>query len=145
MKTIPINHSVFYARLTEYVMIHHPQRIKETDFITERAAAAARVFESSSIAGMSVEEAMAEADHTLFEGLLFSPFQLVREVVITEFDYTENDDELDEFTLQMLDNVQPLIAAHQPDDHFQGSTEYTELYNEIKESINQYLVRNGIQ
>lgn len=145
METTPLNHNVFTARLAQYIITHHPEKMEDTDFIVERAATAARSFETASMNGMTVDESMDEANRTLFEGLLFSPFRLVREVIVTEFDYTDDDDELDEFALQMLENVQPLIAPYGPDDNFQGSTAYPALYDEIKEYINQYLVRNGIQ
>lgn len=145
METTPLNHNIFVGRLAEFILTHHPNRMKDTEFIVERAATAARTFEKSSMDGMTVDEAMAEADRTLFQGLLFSPYHMVRDVLLVHFGYTEEDDELDEFTLQMLDTVHPVIAAHHPDDDFQGSNDYPVLFDEIKESINQYLVRNGIQ
>lgn len=145
METTPLNHNVFTARLAQFIISHHPDRMTDTAFIVERAATAARTFESASISGMTIEQAMEEANRTLFQGLLFSPYLMVQEVVVNEFDYSEDDDELEEFTLQMLENVNPLIAAHRPDDGFEGSSDYSVLYGEIKDSINQYLVHNGIQ
>ena len=145
MVTIPLEHSVFAARLTEHIMTRHPEKMMDNAFITERAVQAAKAFENASFTGMSVEESMNEANRTLFQGLLFSPYMMVREVVLNELDYHEDDEELDEFTMQMLDMVTPVIQTHQPNDDFQGSQEYAVLYDEIKDTINQYLIRNGIQ
>lgn len=145
METIPLNHNVFTARLIEFMMSNHPDRMEDTPFILERAATAARTFESASMSGMTVDESMAEAEHTLFEGLHFSPYLMVQDVLLLHFGYTEDDDELDEFTLQMLEIVRPLISTHSPDDYFQSSDRYPVLFDQIKDSINQYLVRNGIQ
>ena len=145
METVPITHNVFAARLLQYIITHHPERMADTSFIEERASAAARSFETASLAGMTVDEAMREADATLYRGLLFSPFLLVRDILETSVGYTEDDPELDDFALQMLQLVTPVVERYAPDDSFMGSTAYNALRNDMIQSINQYLISNGIQ
>lgn len=140
-----LTHNVFTARLIQFMMGNHPDRMEDTTFIAERAATAARTFESASMSGMTVDESMAEAERTLFQGLHFSPYLMVQDVLLQHFGYNGDEDELQEFSLQMLEVVRPLIMAHSPDDAFQGSDRYPVLFDQIKDSINQYLVRNGIQ
>lgn len=136
---------MFVARLTEYIMDHHPHRTDDVSFIRQRADSAARAFEQASLAGESVAESMHQAETVLFSGLLFSPFVMVRDVCIAELGYNEDDDELDAFSLQMLDMLMPLVDSYGPGDDFQGSTRYVDLYKEMTDSINQYLLRNGLQ
>jgi len=45
----------------------------------------------------------------------------------------------------MLDMLMPLVDSYSPGDDFQGSTRYVDLYKEMTDSINQYLLRNGLQ
>lgn len=136
---------IFEVRLTQYMIENHPDKIEDVNFIHERSRMAAHTFETCSVAGMSVDESMREAERTLFHELLFSPYQLMREVLTGSFDYTEESTELDEFALQMLDMNQSLIQRYNIGDDFAGSTQETALYDEIKDSINQYLIKNGLQ
>ena len=136
---------IFEARLTQYMIQNHPDKIEDVSFISERSRMAAHTFETSSVAGLSVDESMHEAETTLFHGLLFSPYHLVREVLTGDFDYSDESPELDEFALQMLDMVAPVLQRYDIGDDFAGSPQEMVLYDEIKESINQYLVKNGLQ
>ena len=145
METTVLKNNVMAGQLTQFMIENHPDRIMDVTFINERADRAARTFEKESLNGMSIDDAIYEANKVLYKDLLFSPFRLVRDVVTNELDYQEDDEEIDEFSLQMLDRVKPIIAKYEPDDRFEGSYEYSQLYEEIKESINQYLILNGIQ
>ena len=136
---------IFEAQLTQYIIENHPDKIGDVSFISERGRMAAHTFETSSVAGMSVDESMREAERTLFHGLLFSPYLLVREVLSGEFDYTDDSPEIDEFALQMLDMTDALIKRYDIGDDFAGTAQETALYEQIKDSINQYLVKNGLQ
>ena len=70
---------------------------------------------------------------------------MVKELLMDENIIHEEDDEASEFVMQMLDLVKPLIDKYEPDDEFMQTLQYQELYAEIKDSINQYLVKNGLQ
>lgn len=139
------NNNLFVGTLTHYIMSHHPDRMEDMDFINERAEQAAKDFEVASRSSLTVDEAMEVAYKTLFRGLVFSPFLTVKEVVLDLMDYTEEDEELDEFVLQMLELTRPAFEKWDLDDKFQGTPEYLELCDEIKLIINQYLITNGIQ
>ena len=52
---------IFEARLTQYMIQNHPDKIEDVSFISERRRMAAHTFETSSVAGLSVDESMHEA------------------------------------------------------------------------------------
>ena len=124
---------------------YHPNRIDDEEFINQRAERAAETFESFSKAGASVEESMYETRKVLFEGLHFSPYMFVREIIENEFPNVETDDEIDEFALIMVEHYKHIINAEERHDNFSETEEYKVLYNTMKETINQHLIRNGIQ
>ena len=137
--------NAFTARLTSYMIDFHPDRIDEVDFIDQRGQMAADVFHQCSVRGMTVDESMHEAEKTLYAGLHFSPYLMLEEIVYNHFRYTDDEDELGEFTMQMLDMVKPLINDYAPGDDFKGTYEYTALYGQIIQNINDYLTSNGLQ
>lgn len=137
--------NAFTARLTSYIMDFHPDRIDDTQFINRRGQMAAETFHQCSLAGMNVDECMHEAEKTLYAGLLFSPYLMLEEIVYDHFFYTDDEEETGEFIMQMLDMVKPLIDSYKPDDNFKGSYQYTSLYGQIIQKINDYLSSNGLQ
>lgn len=139
---MPVN--VFAAKLTDYIIDRHPQRIDDTEFINARGLYAAEVFEQCSRAGMNVGESLYEAERSLFQGLHFSPFLTIVDILTEEFDYDERDDELYAFAIQMLAWTDKVFKKYKTGDDFEGTYEYVSLCSELTESINRYINDNGL-
>lgn len=140
-----ISLNAFTLRLTSYMMDFHPDKMDDIQLINERGQMAAETFAQCSMAGMNVDECMQQAEMTLYAGLLFSPYLMLEEIVYDHFYYTDDEEETGEFIMQMLDMVKALIDSYKPGDDFKGTYQYTTLYGQIIQKINDYLSSNGLQ
>ena len=84
-RTAPAELSYYGLYLLDYLRKYHPDKVIDTGFITGREEAAAETFEKTRLEGSSTEAAQEEAMRVLLEGLHFSPYALLREVVENEF------------------------------------------------------------
>lgn len=84
-KTAPAELSYYGLYLLDYLRKYHPDKVSDTPFITGREEAASETFEKERTAGSTVEAAQEEAMRVLLEGLHFSPYALLLEVVENEF------------------------------------------------------------
>ena len=84
-KTLPAELSYYGLYLLDYLRKYHPDKVSDTDLITEREEAATVTFEKERLAGGTVEHAHEEAMRVLLRGLHFSPYALLTEVVEREF------------------------------------------------------------
>lgn len=137
--------NTFSLRLTGFLMDSHPDRIEDTGFIRERGQQAARTFERCSRQGMTVDEAMQQANEVLYRGLHFSPYLMMTDILAEQFGRDQEDEETAAFALRLLDDTHEIITAYAPDDAFEGSTRYPELYLELTGFIHEYLNDHGIQ
>lgn len=134
----------FTVKLTERIVSDFPDKIDDTEFIEQRSQLAALTYSEGSKQGLRHTEALKLANDTLFEGLCYSPYQLVKRVVDEEF--TEEDDtEQGEFVMQMLNICKSLFEVYPINDKsFPGSNAEKELYTSITGEIQNYLKNNGM-
>ena len=81
----PAELSYYGLYLLDYLRKYHPDKVIDIEFITGREEAASETFEKERAAGSTVEAAQEEAMRILLEGLHFSPYALLLEVVENEF------------------------------------------------------------
>lgn len=82
-RTAPAELSYYGLYLLDYLRKYHPDKVIDTEFITGREEAAAETFEKARLEGSSTEAAQEEAMRVLLEGLHFSSYALLYEVVET--------------------------------------------------------------
>lgn len=82
--------------------------------------------------------------HT-FEGLHFSKFDTVFQVVCNEFDTLMADEELRPFTLKMFPICEPVFSGYELTDDFDSDTEFDLLYTELTGTIAIWIEENGLQ
>lgn len=141
--------NAFTLRLTDYIIHNHPDRITDTAFIEQRGQAALTTFAECSRQGMSFEDANHQAAKVLYQGLLFSPYHMIIDILDEEFpNVTLVDTQRGSLLMQMLAFVKPTIARYHNednDDTFRGSYRYATAYAHTKRMINQFLHDNGLQ
>lgn len=135
--------SAYELRLTDFIIENHPDKIDEVDFIRHKAKEAAMEFEESSKEGRSVQESLEAANRILIEGLKFSPYRTIKQIVEDDFFIEER--EKDEFIMQMLEHTKDLFLQYDTNDYFEGSPDHSKLIFEIIGKIQIYLERNGLQ
>ena len=78
--------SYFRLKLRSYMSEHHPERLKDTEFITARADMALTVYCDAVAQGFTHIEAESMASEALYQGLHFSKYDTLISVLENEFE-----------------------------------------------------------
>lgn len=144
-KNAPAELSYYGLYLLDYLRKYHPDKVADTPFITGREEAASETFEKERTAGSTVEAAQEEAMRVLLEGLHFSPYALLLEVVENEFSEEVQEQEREAFCREIFPHLKNLFAGYSTtDDTFALSSEHDLLYTELTGAIMLYLEAYGV-
>src|SRR5690606_6311253 len=114
--------SYFTLRLQELLNTSFPEKASDKQFIEQRSKWAANAYEGAFRSGNSASECDHIADYILFEGLHYSKFDTVFQVVCNEFSSIMLDEELRPFALKMLPICEPVFAKYVLTDDFTYTT-----------------------
>ena len=78
--------SYFRLKLRSFMREHHPERLKDTEFITARADMALAAYCDAVVQGFSHLEAESMASEVLYQGLHFSKYDTLISVLENEFE-----------------------------------------------------------
>ncbi len=137
--------SYFKLRLQELLNTSFPEKAHDTKFIDQRSTWASNAYESAFRVGNQISQCNLIAEHILFEGLHFSKFDTVFQVVCNEFDTRMADEELRPFSLKMITRCESVFAKYELTDDFGYSTEFDLLYTELTGTIVLWIEENGLQ
>lgn len=141
----PAELSYYGLYLLDYLRKYHPDKVSDIPFITGREEAASETFEKERTAGSTVEAAQEEAMRVLLEGLHFSPYALLLEVVENEFSEEVQEQEREAFCREIFPHLKNLFAGYSTtDDTFALSPEHDLLYTELTGAIMLYLEAYGV-
>jgi hypothetical protein len=144
MSTQQIDLSYFTLRLQELLNTSFPEKADDQKFIEQRSKWAANAYEGAFRSGNPIEECDQIADNILFEGLYYSKFDTVFQVVCNEFNSIMLDEELRPFALKMLSVCEPVFAKYVLTDDFAYTTDHDLLYTEITGTIAIHIEDYGI-
>lgn len=136
--------SYFKLRLQELLNTSFPEKAFDTKFIDQRSSWAANAYEGTFQSGNSIEQCNEIANYILFEGLHFSKFDTVFQVVCNEFDTVMADEELRPFALKMFSVCEPVFTNYQLTDDFAYGYEFDLLYTELTGTIAIWIEENGL-
>jgi len=137
--------SYFKLRLQELLNTSFPELSTNKAFIAHRSQLAANAYEDAFMAGNRIEQCNEIANYILFEGLHFSKFDTVFQVVSNEFDTIMADEELYPFALKMFPVCEPVFSGYKLTDDFAYGYEFDFLYTEITGTISIWIEENGLQ
>ncbi len=137
--------SYYTLRLQELLNTSFPEKAHDRQFIDQRSRWAANAYEGAFRSGNSIEQCDRIADYILFDGLHFSKFDTVFQVVCNEFDTVMADEELRPFALKMLPLCGPVFTHYELTDDFAYDIAYDLLYTELTGAIAIWIEENGIQ
>ncbi|MCM1613851.1 DUF1896 family protein [Phocaeicola massiliensis] len=144
-KTAPAELSYYGLYLLDYLRKYHPDKVSDTPFITGREEAASETFEKERTAGSTVEAAQEEAMRILLEGLHFSPYALLLEVVENEFSEEVQEQKREAFCHKLYPYLKNLFDGYDTsDDNFALSPDHTLLYTELTGAVMLYLESYGV-
>lgn len=137
--------SYFRLRLQELLNTSFPEKAYDTKFIDQRSSWAANAYEGAFDSGHTIEQCNEIANDVLFEGLYFSRFDTVFQVICNEFDTIMADEELRPFAMKMLPVCEPVFDRYELTDDFAYSAEFNLLYIEVTGTIAMWIEENGLQ
>ncbi len=136
--------SYYGLYLLKYLKENHPDRASDTDFIEERADHAADVYEQSRLEGATPEGAQELAMAALLQGLHFSKYNTVIEVLWNEFADEVPPGDAPAFALTLLPAMEEVFARYPLADGFTYTAGYDGLYTELTGTVAIYLEEHGI-
>lgn len=146
-KNQPTEFSYYGLYLLNYLKENHPGKATEADFIAGRADRAADVYEQSRLQGYTPEGAQELAMATLTEGLHFSKYNTIIEVLWNEFTDEVPPGKAAELALKLLQSqpeLEKVFARYPLADGFAYTAEYDLLYTELTGIVSIYLEAHGI-
>ncbi|KKO89135.1 hypothetical protein AAW12_23670 [Sphingobacterium sp. Ag1] len=145
MKNLNQDYSYYRLKLQDHIDSSFPERSSDTKFIEQRGRWAANAYEGAFRSGNPVDECNAIADSILYEGLHFSRFDTLFEILTYEF--ADVFDELDfrDFALKILPQCEGIFGHYELADDFAYTTDYDLLYTELTGFIAIWIEQNGIR
>ena len=110
--------SYFRLRLQELLNSSFPEKANDQKFIEQRSSWATNAYEGAFSSGNAIEQCNEIANYILFEGLHFSKFDTVFQVVCNEFDTIMADEELRPFALKIFPVCEPVFSGYELTDDF---------------------------
>lgn len=137
--------SYFRLRLQEHLKSSFPEKLHDQKFIDQRSSWAANAYERAFRSGNAIDQCDEIANYILFEGLHFSRFDTIFQVVCNEFDTLMADEELRPFALKMFTICEPVFSNYKLTDDFAYTQEFDALYTEVTGIIAIWISENGLQ
>lgn len=136
--------SYYGLYLLKYLKEYHPDRAHDMDFILSRGDHAAALFESSRLSGYTPDGAQDLAMVALLEGLHFSKYHTLLDVLFNEFSSEVPEDAAPALALKLLPELEEVFARYSLSDDFSSTPEYTDLYTELAGAVVIYIEQHGI-
>ena len=137
--------SYYGLYLLDYLRKNKFEQATDEAFIRERADRAAEVYERARLDGTSTAGAQELAMNTLMEGLRYSKYAILREVVENEFADEVPEAEREAFTQKLLPLVGNVYSIYDlSDDNFALSPDYNLLYTELTGAVVLYIEEYGV-
>lgn len=136
--------SYYGLYLLQYLKENHPDKTADADFIAVRDELASDTFEQARLAGYPVEGAQELAMQALLQGLHFSEYRTLADVLESEFSDNVPPEKVRLLTLKLLPKFKEIFSGYPLSDDFARSPEYDSLYTELTGAVAIYLDEYGI-
>ena len=137
--------SYYGLYLLDYLRTNKFEQASDDAFIRERADRAAETYERARLDGSTSAGAQELAMNTLLEGLHYSKYAILREVVENEFADDVPEAERESFTRKLLPLVGNVFSIYDlSDDNFALSPDYDLLYTELTGAVVLYIEEYGV-
>ncbi|WP_417355344.1 DUF1896 family protein [Flavobacterium sp.] len=134
----------FSLRLQDLLNKKFPEKAWDSEFVNYRSRLAANAYQGARTAGNPINQCEEIADYILFEGLHFSKFETVFNVICQKFDTLMEEDELHAFAMKMLPVCLPVFANYRLSDDFATTTDFKQLCVELTKTIANWTEENGL-
>ena len=137
--------SYYGLYLLDYLRTNRFEQATDKAFIRERADRAAETYERARLEGYPADGAQELAMKTLTEGLRYSKYAILREVVENEFAGEVPEAKRESFLQKLLPLVGNVFSVYDlSDDDFALSPDYDLLYTELTGAVVLYIDEYGV-
>lgn len=136
--------SYFQLSLLSYLRDSYPDKAADMRFVTSRGDAAAEAYSEAIKSGHTHDEADEIAAQTLYEGLHFSPYRTLVNIIWNEFSDEIDPEQAETVAMELQPRLTGIFGEYIFSDDFADSQEYNLLYTELTGAIQIYL-EDGIQ
>ena len=140
----PTEMSYFRLNMLSYLRDSHPELANNHSFVSGRGDMAAEAYSEAIKNGSDHIQAAEIANKILFKGLLFSPYNLIIEILRNEFSVEIPESEIREKAGELIPECRDILSAYNLNDDFSESAEYELLYTELVGTI-LTLLENELQ
>ena len=140
----PAELSYYGLYLLSHLKDNHPDKAHDAAFVESRADRAAEMFEQARREGYPPEGAQEIAMAALLEGLRFSKYDTIIEVLWNEFAEEVAQSDAPAVALRLLPYMEGIFTQYPLSDDFAYSPEYEQLYTELTGAVSISLEENGI-
>lgn len=136
--------SYYGLYLRQYLKENHPDKPVDADFIALRDKEASDTFEQARREGRPVDGAQELAMQTLLQGLHFSEYRTLVEVLENEFADTVPPEKVHPLAMELLPEFKEIFSGYPLSDDLAHSSEYTRLYTELTGAAAIHIDEYGI-
>jgi len=134
--------SYYRLLLLDFLRESHPERTNDSRFIATRAEVAAETYSKAIMNGSNDTQAENEALLILFEGLYFSKYDTIVNILWNEFSNEIPEEDAREAALNLLSQLEFVFSSYTLSDDFIYELEYDLLYTELTGAI-ELIIKNG--
>jgi len=134
--------SYYRLILLDFLRESHPERLEDDRFIATRAESATEICSKAIMNGSNETQAENEALSVLFEGLYFSKYDTIVNILWNEFSNEIPEEDAKEIALSLLSQLEFVFSGYTLSDDFSYEPEYDLLYTELTEAI-QLIIESG--
>ena len=131
-------------RLTQYLRESFPDLVDDKEFIKAQADSAAEAYYDAFLQGYHADVCNDFATKALYEGLIFSKYDILAEILFHEFSSQVDEEKIRPFARQLMPVCEPVFAEYPIGDEFAASPDFTKLYTELMGTIVMWLEENGL-
>ncbi len=135
--------SYYGLLLLSFLKESHPDKANDKDFILLRSEIAAESYANAIVYGYGQLSAEEIASSALCEGLLFSRYDTIRNVLVNEFTIIPTE-RIDSLALVLLIPSEEVFSEYSIGDSFAASPEYATLYTELVGFIDLWREENEL-
>lgn len=143
-KNQPMVLSYYGLYLLQYLKENHPDKIADADFIAVRDELASDTFEQARLVGYPVEGAQELAMNALLQGLHFSEYRTLVDVLENEFSNSIPAEKVRPLTLKLIPKFKEIFSGYPLSDDFAQSSGYENLYTELTGAVAVYIDEYGV-
>jgi len=131
----PAELSYFRLNLLSYLRDSHPDKANDLSFIAGRGDMSAEAYSEAIKDGLDHIQAAEIANDVLFEGLHFSPHNVIVEILWNEFFDEVPPGTAQKKAKELMPECKAVFAKYNLNDDYAETTEYQSLYTELVGTI----------